>query len=89
MFNLCISFSNSFSGFLASEVNFISTLIGKNVIKHLACNLVLHIKLVRIFYTVFSRREIIERKTRPDMPKLEVRNSAARKRGFSPRNPSS
>lgn len=41
-----------------------------------------------IFY-VFARKEINERKIKPDIPKFEVRNSTALERGASPRNPSS
>jgi len=43
----------------------------------------------KFIYVVFSRKEIRERKIKPDTPKLEVRNSAALDKGSSPRNPSS
>ena len=40
------------------------------------------------FY-LFPRNEIIERKIKPEIPKLEVRKSAVLFRELSPRNPSS
>lgn len=74
---------------LSERVSSFSNFLRKIVIKQVVCysnNIAFEIH--KMFY-VFARREIIERKTRPDMPKLEARNSAARTREFSPRNPSS
>ena len=74
---------------LSERVSSFSNVLRKKVIKQVVCHsnnrsLEIH----KIFY-VFVRREIIERKTKPDIPKLEVRNSVALKRGLSPRYPSS
>jgi len=90
---ICSFHSQRFCWALLSEkVISFSNFLRKNAIKHLVCysnNRSLKIyKIFQNFY-VFSRRDIIERKIRLDMPKLEVRNLAALKRGFSPRNPSS